>query len=154
RLANGRHVAALELLSESDHTAPHLFEDALILDEVDVPFERLLRSINERFCLVFELGKLASFDVARLELVGLVHQAIDVVGGETAGRRDAHVLDAPGPEIFRLDTEDAVAVDAKRHLDLRHAARRGWNTGQLETREASVVDAHFALALQNVDRDE
>ena len=61
-------------------------------------------------------------------------------------------LHPPGAEVLGLDADDAVGVDAERHLDLGHAARRGRDAGELEAREAAVVGGHLALALEHVDR--
>ncbi len=46
---------------------------------------------------------------------------------------------------------DAVGVDVERDLDLRHAAGRRRQPGQLELPEGVVVRGHLALALQDVD---
>ena len=47
-------------------------------------------------------------------------------------------------------TTPSVSI-SKRHLDLRHAARRGRDADQLEAAEALVVGRHLALALEHVD---
>ena len=51
------------------------------------------------------------------------------------------------------DVQDAVRVDVERDLDLRHAARSGWNAGELEFADRAVVARQLALALQHVDLD-
>ena len=49
--------------------------------------------------------------------------------------------------------EDAVRVDVEGHLDLRHAPRSRWNSGELEFADRAVVARHLTLALQHVDLD-
>ena len=56
-----------------------------------------------------------------------------------------------GCQVFRRDVQDAVGIDIKRHLDLRHASRRRRNAHQVEFSEGAVVGRHFALSLQDVN---
>ena len=58
-----------------------------------------------------------------------------------------------GAQILGGDVDDAVGVDIEGHFDLRHAARRGRDAGELEAAQRLVVGGHFALALQHVDFD-
>ena len=46
---------------------------------------------------------------------------------------------------------DAVGVDIKGDLDLRHATGRGRDAGELEAAEGLVVGSHLTLALEHVD---
>ena len=48
---------------------------------------------------------------------------------------------------------DAVRVDVERDLDLRDAARRRSDAGELERAERLVVAGEVALALEDLDRD-
>ena len=48
--------------------------------------------------------------------------------------------------------QDTVRINIESHLDLRHAARRRRDVGQVELAQALVAGNHFALALQHVDR--
>ena len=54
--------------------------------------------------------------------------------------------------VLGRHVQDAVGVDVERHLDLRHAARRRRNAGQIEAAERLVARGHLALALQHVHR--
>ena len=59
----------------------------------------------------------------------------------------------PVPRSFARHVEDAVRVDVERDLDLRHAARRRRDAGELELAERLVVGRHLALALEHVHLD-
>ena len=58
-----------------------------------------------------------------------------------------------GVEIGCRDVHNAVGIDGECDLDLRHAARRSSDPGELESTELLVLPRHRALALQNVDID-
>ena len=60
------------------------------------------------------------------------------------------LLHLAGAEVLGRDVHQAVGVDVEGDLDLRHAARRGRNTDELEARQGLVVAGHLALALQHV----
>ena len=49
--------------------------------------------------------------------------------------------------------DDAVGVDIKGHLDLRHTARGGGDAVELEAAECLVVARELTLALQHMDLD-
>jgi len=49
------------------------------------------------------------------------------------------------------NVQDAISVDIKRNLDLRHSAWSGRNTGQVELAERTIVSSQRTLALQHVD---
>ncbi len=69
------------------------------------------------------------------------------------GRLDADLLLLVGRLVLGGDVDDAVGVDVERHLDLRHAARGRRNADEVELAEQLVVGGHFALALEDPDRD-
>src|SRR3712207_9075798 len=56
-------------------------------------------------------------------------------------------------EVLRGHVEDAVGVDVEADLDLRDAARRRRDAGELELAQRLVVGRHLALALEDVDLD-
>ena len=126
----------------------------LDVDKVRVTVERRLGRVEQRLGLVADLGQLTPQLVGELELVGVVDQAVDLLLREPARRLHAHRLRLAGAEVLGLDAHDAVGVDAERDLDLRDAARRRRDAGELEAREAPVVGGHLALALEHVDGDE
>src|SRR6185295_14029616 len=88
-------------------------------DQVSVALERLLRGVDERFGLIPELGEALPELVRLLELLGIRNELVDLGFSETARGANADGLRAPRAEVLRLDGEDAVCVDAERHLDLR-----------------------------------
>ncbi len=59
----------------------------------------------------------------------------------------------PVPRSLADTLEDAVGVDVERDLDLRDAARRRRDAGELELAQRLVVRRHLALALEDVDLD-
>ena len=61
------------------------------------------------------------------------------------------MLAAPGGLVRGGDLEDAVGIDVKGDLDLRDAARGGWNAIQDELAQRLVVHRHRALTLQDMD---
>jgi len=71
---------------------------------------------------------------------------LDILLGEAAASGDSDLLLLAGAKILGVDVENAVGVDVKRHIDLRGAARRGWNVGQLEFANALVVVGELAFA--------
>ena len=58
---------------------------------------------------------------------------------------------AAGRLVLRRDVEDAVRVDIKGHLDLRHAARRRGDAVEHKGTQLLVIRGHGALALHDVD---
>jgi len=74
---------------------------------------------------VTRLDLIAHLRVLLLELLRLLHHALDVLLPQAAlvvGDRD--LLRLARALVLRAHVQDAVRVDFKRDLDLRHAARR------------------------------
>ena len=65
-------------------------------------------------------------------LLGFLDALIDLVLGQVGAGGDGHLLLVARAQILRRNVHDAVAVDVEGNLDLRHAARRRRNAGQLE----------------------
>src|SRR5438045_9174260 len=65
----------------------------------------------------------------------------------------ADLLLLAGRLVLGRDLHDAVGVDVESDLDLRHATRRRRDADQIELAEQFVVGRHFALALEDPDRD-
>ena len=84
---------------------------------------------------------------------GIFDHAIDfvVVQRGRAGNRDLLLL--AGAEILCRHVHDAVGVDVERDLDLRNAAARSRNAGELELAKRLVAGSHLALALEDVHLD-
>ena len=82
---------------------------------------------------------------------GVAHHLLDLVIRQAARRLDDNGLLLAGRLVLGGDVEDAVGVDVKAHFDLRHAARRGRNVGQVEAAERLVLRGLLALPLQHVN---
>ena len=85
------------------------------------------------------------------ELLGLLDGLVDVLLGEVGGSGDGDVLLLAGAEVLCGDIHDAVGIDVKADLDLRHAAGRRSDAGELELAQRLVVGSHFTLALQDMN---
>ena len=83
----------------------------------------------------------------------IVTHALGFIFRKAGGSRDGDFLLLVRRLIFRGDVEDAVGVDVKRDLDLRHAARSRRNSHQMELAQRAVVARHRAFALQDMDLD-
>ena len=69
-------------------------------------------------------------------LLGLADHALDVLLGQAALLgRDRDLLGLARALVLGGHLEDAVRVDLEGHLDLRHAARRRRDAGELELAE-------------------
>src|SRR6202011_409137 len=84
---------------------------------------------------------------------GVLDHLVDVGFRQTARGLDADLLLLAGRLVLGRDIDDAVGVDVEGDLDLRHAARRGRDTDQVELAEQFVVRRHLTLALKHADRD-
>ena len=76
---------------------------------------------------------------------------LDLILGEAAAGGDGDLLFFAGAKVLGADVQNAVGVDIKSHFNLRHAARRGRNVGELEFADRLVVARELAFALQNMD---
>ena len=120
-------------------------------DFVSVILDGLFRRIHEPVQLIFRVDLLAALFVFVRELLRLLHEFIDVVLGELAGRGDPDGLLLVGSQVLGRHMQDPVGVQIERHLDLRDAARRGRNPVQKELAQGHIVLRHRAFALQHVD---
>ena len=110
----------------------------------------LLGVVDEAVGAVDGFDLLLVLLVLRGELLGFLHALLDLLLAEVGGSGDGDLLLVAGGKILRRDIDDAVAVDVEGNFDLRHAARRRSDAGQLEAAEGLVVGGHLALALQYV----
>ena len=76
---------------------------------------------------------------------------VDLVLGQGGAAGDLDRLLLAGALVLGGDVHDAVGVDVEGDLDLRDAARRRRQAGQLERAELLVVRRHLALALVDLD---
>ena len=107
--------------------------------------------VGERLGAVADLGLLAALAVLLGVLLGVGHHPLDVVLAQRRAARDGHGLLLAGAEVLGRHVHDAVGVDVERDLDLRDAARRRSEAGQLEHAELLVVRGDLALALEDLD---
>src|SRR3546814_14509392 len=103
--------------------------------------------------MVLRLGRLALLLVLFGEALGILDHLVDVGVRQAARRLDADLLFLARALVLGMDVDEAVGVDVERHLDLRHAARRGGDADQVELAEQLVVRRHFTLALEHADRN-
>ena len=85
--------------------------------------------------------------------LGVLLHLFNFLLGQTAARRDGDFLFLARAEVLGADMENAVGIDVKRHLDLRHAARRRRNIGEVEFPDGLVIAGKLTFALQNMDFD-
>ena len=83
----------------------------------------------------------------------ITHHLVDLFFAETRRSGDGDFLFATGAHVFRRHVHDAVRVDVESDFDLRHAARRGRNTDEMEFPEGAIVRSHRAFTLKHVNFD-
>jgi hypothetical protein len=89
-----------------------------------------------------------------LELLSIVHHAFDLFLGEpTLVVRNCDLLLLPGALLHRGHVENPVGVHVKGDLNLRCAAWRRRNAGQVKFPQQMVVLGHGSLALEYLDGD-
>ena len=113
--------------------------------------QRFFRHMDQCVALVACFGKRVRLLVFLGVLLGILHHALHFFLGQPAGGLDADFVFLAGRLVLGRDVQDAIGVDVKGDFDLRHAARRRRNVGQVELAETLVAGSHLALALQNVD---
>ena len=72
---------------------------------------------------------------------------LDFLFRESGAAGDGDLLFLAGAEILRRDVQNAVRVDVEGHFDLRNAARRGWNSIEMERAELSYCRVKAAVRL-------
>ena len=85
--------------------------------------------------------------------LGVLLHLFDFFFGKTGRRRDVNLLLLARPQILRGHMDDAVRIDVKGNLNLRHASRSRRDVGELKATERLIVRCHRALALQDVNVD-
>ena len=103
--------------------------------------------------VVARLGELAQALVVVGVRLGVGHHLLDLVVRQAGARLDLDLLLLARAQVLGGHVEDAVGVDVEGDLDLRDAARRRRDAGELELAQRLVVLRHLALALQDVDLD-
>ena len=85
--------------------------------------------------------------------LGFALHALNLFFAQAARTGNGDFLLLTRSEILGRNMENAVHVDVKGDLDLRHSARSWWETIELERAELLVVAAHAALSLQRHNLD-
>src|SRR5207245_2570595 len=107
--------------------------------------------VNHRIALVFQVDGLAAALVVGRIGIGLLLHLVDLVLGEAAAAGDGDLVLLAGAKVLGADAETTVHIDLEGYLDLRHAARGGWNVPQLKSAQQSIVLGKLALSLEDVD---
>src|SRR5204862_6936261 len=105
--------------------------------------------MDEALGIVLGLGRGTALLVVFRELLGFLDHPFDVGVGKAARSLDADLLLLARALVLGGPVDDAVRVDVERDLDLRHAARRRWDSYQIKLAEDLVVRGHLALALED-----
>ena len=82
--------------------------------------------------------------------IGFLGHALDFVLAEAGRRRNRDLLVFLRGRIFRGHVEDAIGVNVERYLNLGHATRSRWNSGQVELAQCPILGCHGTFALQHV----
>src|SRR5204862_8190980 len=129
--------------------------DLFLLGRVDlvaVVLERLLHGVYQRLGRVPRVDELERLLVFLGVRLGVFHHALDLGFVQTRARLDLDLVLLAGRLVLGRHVPDAVRVDVERNFNLRHAARRGRDVGQVELPERLVARGEGALALQHMDR--
>ena len=97
------------------------------------------------------VGALFGFLVGLFVGLCLVAHALDLSVAESAGSLDTDRLFLAGCFVLCSYVENTVGIYFESHLDLRHAARCGCDTAEVELAEEFVVGCHGAFALKHTD---
>ncbi len=152
-LARGLDRGGITALERFLHGTDGAFNLALVVagNFVRVVLEHFLGAVDCVVSFVAALDFLAVCLVLVRVRLGVLAHLLNFLLGETAAGRDGDLLFLAGAEVFRADVQDAVGVNVKRHLDLRHASRRRRNVRELELAGRFVVLGKLAFALQDVN---
>ena len=115
--------------------------------------EQLFRRVHELVGPVPQLDELAPTAVFLGVGLRIADRLVDLPVLHPLRRHDRQLLSLPRGLVFRRDAEDPVRVDVEGDFNLRHPARGGGHTGQVEAAQADVVRRHRPLSLQDVDLD-
>ena len=83
--------------------------------------------------------------------LGILHHLFDLIIRETAGGSDANRLLFASGFVFRGHVQNAVGIQVKCHLNLRHTARRGRNVSEVKAAQRLILCRLLALTLHHMD---
>ena len=75
--------------------------------------------------------------------LGVLAHLLDFVLGQAAAGGDGDFLFLARAEVLGADVQDAVGIDVEGDFDLRHAARRGRDVGEVEFADGLVVAGNW-----------
>ena len=118
---------------------------------VTVLAQALLHAVHRRLTLVAGLNQFQLFLVfGRVDFCVLDH-LLDFFFRQTRVGLDGDLVFFARAFVLGADVQDAVGVDVKSHLDLRHTTRCGRDAFQVELTQGLVARSHLALALEDLD---
>ena len=129
------------------------FDGSLLIGRqlVSVLLELLLGREDVRIGSVDLFDTLLLLFILRLVGLCLVAHALDLLLGKTRRSLDTDLLLLARALIFSRYVQNTVSIDIEGYLDLRHTARSGRNTVQVEAADRLVVAGQRTLALADVD---
>ena len=113
--------------------------------------ESPLIGVHEGIRLVSDFDLLASPRVLHGVRFRFLDHPLDLRFAQTGGGGDGDLLLFAARQVLGGDGQDSVGVDVEADLNLRQAARRRRDAGQLESAERAVVAGEWPLPLQDVD---
>src|SRR3989344_7963880 len=148
RAFDGACVGALACGFESVYLFLHVLPD-ILAHLLSMLFERFFGLIRHlvRDVLRFDefLFLLIRFSVDFRVFFHLLHFGLR----KSRAGFDTNRLFLAARFVFCFHAQDAVGINVERDFDLRHAARRRWNTVEIEAAERFVIRRHRALALHH-----
>ena len=112
-----------------------------------------LRVVDVLVGFVLEVDDLLGSFIGLLGSLSLLDHAVDIGVGKTTAGANRNLLLLARRFVFRADVHDTVGINVERDLDLGNAARRHWDTLEVEVSELLVVLGELTLTLQHYDAD-
>src|SRR4030095_16456808 len=112
-----------------------------------VVVQRFFHLIDKSIQTVPRLDLLALPRIFRRMRLSVAHHPVDLVLCQSRRGSDGDLLFTTRTHVFSRHVNDAVCVNIKGHLYLRHTTRRRRNTNEVELAQGSVVPRHWTLTL-------
>ena len=138
RVANGRNGVFDLLLLVAGNLVAQLFQ-------------LLLGLIGKHVGVVLDLDCFLRLFVLFGVRFGFTLHFPDFLLRKSGAARDGNLLFLSCAEIFRAHVQNAVSIDVEGNFDLRNAARRRWNSIEMECAERFVVAAQRTFTLKHFD---
>mmetsp|Transcript_26621 Transcript_26621/g.45865 ORF Transcript_26621/g.45865 Transcript_26621/m.45865 type:complete len:334 (+) Transcript_26621:774-1775(+) len=125
-----------------------------LVAQLVVVVDRVLHRV--RVLLQRILGVHAVFDlfVFLCEFFSFLNHPLNLLRAQPAFViRDDNLFLLAGPLVFRLNIQNAVRVDFKSHLNLRHSSRSRWKPRELKLAKKVAILCHGALAFEDLNQD-